>query len=97
MSPAKVAPRSSLTMPSWNLRLQPEKKRYIRKEEWVPTWKASSPFVKKIVEKDVISEYLRKNQMRSRAAAAAQRLGATANVVRQNRPKGMRKGQWKRH
>ena len=81
MSPAQVDPGSPLTIPSGNRRLKPEKKEDIRKEEWVPTWRTSSPFVKQHVENDVISEYPRKNRTRSRVAAAAQRPGATQNAV----------------
>ena len=87
MSPAQVDPGSPL--------LKPEKKKDSRREDRVPTWRTSSPFVKDHVENVVISEYPRKNRTRSRVAAAAQRLGATANVVRQNRPRGMRKRRWK--
>ena len=87
MSPPQVHPGSPLTIPFANRRLKPEKEEDIRKEEWVPTWRTSSPLVKEHVENDVISEYLRKNRTRSRAVAAAQRLGATANSVRQN-PEG---------
>ena len=87
LSPAQVDPRSPL--------LKPEKKEDIRREEWVPTRRTSSPFVKDHVENVVISEYPQKSWTRSRVAAAAQRLGATANAVRQNRPRGMRKLRWK--
>ena len=72
MSPAQVYPGSPLTIPSRNHQLKPQKKEDIPKEEWVPTWRTSSPFVKEHVENNIISEYLRKNRTRSRAAAAAQ-------------------------
>ena len=62
---------------------------HTRRGEWVPTWRTSSPFVKDHVENVVMSEYLRKNPTRSRVAAGAKGLGATANAVRQNRPRGM--------
>ena len=87
MSPAPVDPGSRM--------LKPEKKKDTRREEWVQTWRTSSPFLKDHVENIVIPEYPRKNQTRSRLPAAAQRLSATANVVRQNRPRGMRKRRWK--
>ena len=95
MSPAKGDPGSPLTMPPGNRRLKPEKKEDIQKEERVPTWRTSSPSVREHVEKNVISEYPRKDGMRSGAAAAAQRFGAMANPGCRNRQKGMRKGQWK--
>ena len=69
MSPAQVDPGSPL--------LKPERKEDTRREERVPTWRTSSPFVKDHVENVAILEYPRKNRMRSRVAAAAQRLGAT--------------------
>ena len=87
MSPAQVDPGSPL--------LKPEKKEDTWREERVPTWRTLSPFVKDHVENVVISEYPRNNRRRSRVAAAAQRRGATANVVRQNRPRGMRYRRWK--
>ena len=86
MSPAKVDPGSPL--------LRPEKKEDTRRQEWVLKWRTSSPFVKDHVENAVISEYPQNNQTRSRVAATPQRLGATANAVCQNRPRGMRKRQW---
>ena len=87
MSLAQVDPRSPL--------LKPEKKEDTRREEWVPTWGTLSPFVKDHVENVFISEYPRKNRTRSQVAAAAQRLGATANAVSQNPPRGMRNRRWK--
>ena len=95
MSPAQADPGSSLTIPSDIRRLKPEKKEDNRREEWVPTWRTSSPSVKDHVKNAVFSEYPRNNWTRSRVAAAAQRLGATANAVRQNRPRKMRKWRWK--
>ena len=73
MSPAQVDPGSPL--------LKLEKKEDTRRGDRLPTWRTSSPFVKDHVVNVVISEYLRKNQTRLRVAAAAQRLGATANVA----------------
>ena len=86
MSPAQVDPGSPL--------LKPENKEDTRREEWVPTWRTLQPFVKDHVENVVIYEYLRMKLMRSRVTAVAQRLGATANAVGQNRPRGMRKRRW---
>ena len=91
MSLAHVDPGSPLTIPSRHRWLKREKKADTRKEEWVPTWRTWSPFVKDHAENVVISEYPRNDWMRSRVAAVAQRLGATSNAVRQNRPRGMRK------
>ena len=87
MSPAEVDPGSPL--------FKLEKREDTQGEERVPTWRTSSLFVKDHVEKVFISEYPQKNRTRSRVAAAAQRLGATANAARQNRPKKMRKRRWK--
>ena len=67
-----------------------ERKEGILEEKRVPstTWRASSFFVREYAKNDVISEYPRKNETtRSRAAAVAQRPGATANAVRRNRPR----------
>ena len=71
--------------------LKPEKREDTRREDRVPTWRTSSPFVKDHVESAVISDYPRKNPTRSQVTAAAQGLGTTANAVRQNRPRGMQK------
>ena len=87
MSPAQVNPGSPL--------LKPERKKDTEREEWVPTWKTSSHFEKDHVIKVVISKYPQKNQTKSRVAAAAQKLGATANAVRQNCPRAMQKWRWK--
>ena len=47
-------------------------------------------FCEGVCRNDVISVYPRKNQTRrSRAAAVVQRPGATANMVRLNRPRRM--------
>ena len=54
MSPAQADPGSPL--------LKPEKKEDIRGEEWVPTWRTSSPFVKDHGESVVIPEYPQKNR-----------------------------------
>ena len=64
MSPTQVDPGSPLTTPSGNRQLKPEKKEAARREEWVLTWRTSSPFVKDHVENVVISEYLRKHRTR---------------------------------
>ena len=93
MSPDQVDPGSPLTIPSGNCQLKPEGEEDIPREPWVPTWRTLSPFVKEHVEDHVISEYPREIWTRSQAAAAAQRLGATANKVRQNGPSVMRKRQ----
>ena len=69
MSPAQVDPGSPLTIPSGNRRSKPEKKGDIRKEEWVPTWRTLSPFVKRNAQNDLIFEYPRKNRTKSRVAA----------------------------
>ena len=95
LSPAQVDSGSASTILSGNCRLKPEKKEYVRRDEWVPIWRTLSPFVKEHIETDVISEYPWKNQTRSRIAAVAQGLGATANAVRQNRRWGMPKRQSK--
>ena len=50
--------------PSRSPWLKPEKNEDMRKEEWVPTWRTSSPFVKEHVQKDVISKYAQKNGTR---------------------------------
>ena len=53
-------------------------------------------FCEGYAENDVISEYPRKNlTKRSQAAAITQRPSATANAVRQNRPRRMGDLQWK--
>ena len=96
MSPAEMDPGSAWTRPSGNSRFKPDRKEDIRKEEWVLTWRTLSPFVKENVKNDVISEFPLKNQTLSGIATVAQRPGATANVVRQNRPRGMQKRRWKR-
>ena len=95
ISPAQVDPASPLMIQSGNHRFNPEKKGDTRREEWVPTWRISSPSVKDHVKNIVISKYPRKNQTTSQVAAALKGLGATANAVRQNRPTGMRKRRWK--
>ena len=82
MSPAQVDPGSPL--------FKREKQEDTRRDNLVPTWRTLSPFVKDHVENVVISEYPRKNGTKSQVAAAAQRLGATAN-----RPREMRKRRWK--
>ena len=64
MSPAQVDPGSPLMIPGGNRRLRPKKKEDIQKEEWVPTLRPSSPFLREHVEKDVISGYRRKNRTR---------------------------------
>ena len=74
------------------LSVEAGKKEDTRREYWAQSWGTSSPLVKDHVQTGVILEYPRRNQTMSPVGAAAQRLGAAANVARHNCPRGMQKG-----